>query len=265
MKTASAHPALLSTVRVDEINETLRHMYAVATEHLAASADADLAQRLRGYDNNQRLTFGRAQSQHLTAAYVKTEFGPSDLHQLDFNGPDPSFFPASDLRNEFAPLADVVRFCAQEILVDDSHDGDEVLVTAFLHRVLVRPQGEYVGFFHRDLAEREGRIGTVVLYPEVRYARIQGAELVAFTGNESLHTLSDREPDYVFSTSEYHNSALVLPYPHNFAHGVRPGVNPMPTRPSWTSTPREFLEPPSDAFIKEVAIFTLSNVSPVEQ
>jgi hypothetical protein len=141
------------------------------------------------------------------------------------------------------------------------------MVSLFCHRVVVRPREEYKGFFHRDLAPRGGRIGTIIWYPQIRHELVHGLDFIAYAAlqDQPLGLLRLKEPDYKFAPSQYHRAALVLGYPNNFAHGVLAGLNHLPRLHGREFSIADFASPAQDCFVKDLVIITISESSPVEQ
>jgi hypothetical protein len=256
----------LADPEVRDLNSQLADLYEeIAARHLAGASESELQVRVRAYDNHQRLTFGRAQSALLPCRDLyDLEFG--QLARLDDGGPDRSYFPGDVDDQVYAVLTDVLRHTVSTLLAGGGHDDDLAMLTLFCHRVLVRPREKYRGFFHRDLAPRSGRIGTVIWYPRIRHDLVDGLEFFVYSAAQDvpLGTLRDREPDFKFEPAQYDRSALVLGYPHNYAHGVLPGINKAEPAGRPASL-RDFTSPGPDCFVKDLVIVTVSESSPVEQ
>jgi hypothetical protein len=260
--------ALLADQATTLRNAALSTMYRrLATERFASLSEDELRPRIRAYDNNQRFTFGRAQTSMMPIARFLGAFDLDWLCQLNFGGPDESFFPAAWSDDVFSSLPDILSFSIRELLASADVADEEAMVTVFAHRTLVRPGGSYPGFFHHDLFPPPGRIGTAVWYPSVASANIQGAELYAYTASQDvpLDVLRQREPDFKFAVDIYNDAVMIMRYPYNVPHGVTPGVNPRHPEPGRSAILRDFLEPAVDCFVKDLVIITVSDRSPVEQ
>ena len=258
---------LLSGTTVSDLNRELREMYSKIAVRYLKQEDSDLQSRVRAYDNNQRLTFGRAQSRLLSLEQIKSSLSISMLEQISDNGPDESYFPNGLTDRTYAPLNDVLQYSVSVLLEGNTRSDEQAMVSLLCHRVLVRPQEEYKGFFHRDLAPRHGRIGTIIWYPKVLFPKVEGLEFIAYSASpdEPLGTLRSREPDYKFTPEQYCGNAAVLGYPHNYAHGVLRGINVTPSTESRKTVLEDFVSPPEDCFVKDLVIITISEWSPVEE
>jgi hypothetical protein len=256
---------LLSNPGVTARNQALAAMYDELVDRVfARAAEEDLQPRIRAYDNNQRFTFGRAQTSMMPVSQLSDGFDLSWLRRLQFDQPDESCFPVAwpDLPCE--QMAEIIDFSLTELLRDDSKEGD-AMVTLFAHRTLVSAGGDYPGFFHRDIFPGEGAIGTAVWYPRILHENIKGAELYAYKAGQdvSLGDLKPLEPDFEFSPATYNGSTMIMRYPHNAAHGVRPGRSTHRIGDSHEPL-RRFVVPDPDAFVKDLVIITVSGRSPVE-
>lgn len=260
---------LLSGQEIADLNRRLADLYAESLDrHFRGAADSEMRYRIRAYDNHQRFTLGRAQSALLQLSTLATSgIDFADLKQRHDNGPDRSFFLEwDDNHHIYESLLDAVRYTVQTLLPDYTENEGLAMVTVFCHRVLVRPQEHYKGFFHRDLAPRSGKIGTIVWYPTIRHELVSGLDLVAYAAKPdvTLKTLYGQTPDYQFTPSVYAGKALVLGYPHNYAHGVRAGVNHAVRTTDVKPSLQDFVLPDGEDFIKDLVIITISERSPVE-
>ena len=256
---------LLSSPEVVARNRRLVEMYDELADRVFASLPAEeLRPRIRAYDNNQRFTFGRAQTAPMPLSVLSDGFDLEWLQRLHFDRPDESCFPVGWRELPCDDMGEIIDFSLAQLLRDAPLDG-EAMVTLFAHRTLVLAGDDYPGFFHRDLFPEEGAIGTAVWYPRILHENIDGAELYAHTAAQdvSLGSLSLLEPEFEFSPATYNGSAMIMRYPHNAAHGVRPGRNTNPTGDG--AGLRRFVAPESDAFVKDLVIITISERSPVEQ
>jgi len=229
-------------------------------------SESDLLPRIRKYDNNQRFTFGRGQSKLMPCKDILRAFDLGKLERLFYKTPDASFFLGSLADALYSPLAEILQYSISTMLHGHENDSDLAMVTLFCHRTLVRPQERYKGFFHLDLAPRKGRIGTMIWYPEIRHWLMEGGDLVAYTASqdEPLNLVRSKEPDLQFANSQYHQNAVVLGYPHNYPHGVLPGINTAKCPVDREATLRDFISPTPDCYIKDLVIITISEYSPVE-
>lgn len=266
---STAGISLVADSTVQELNQQLSRIYEqTADRYFRHLSESILSERVRAYDNHQRLTFGRAQSRLQLCRNLTSGFDLGLLERIDSDGPDTSGFPGAITDNVYSPLKTVIEQSLYYILRDSHVEQDELaMVTVLLHRVLVRPGETYKGFFHRDLAPRTGRIGTIIWYPEIRYSLIEGLEFIAYSAEQDvpLGVLRSRKPDFAFPPDQYARNALLLTYPNNYPHGVLPGRSvvrsPRQRRPS----PADFISPDPDLFFKDLAIITVSERSPVEQ
>ncbi len=249
-------------------NAALSSMYRrLVAERFASLSEDELRPRIRAYDNNQRLTFGRAQTTMMPIARLLGDFDLEWLRRLNFGEPDGSFFPAEWSDDAFSSLPDLLAFSIRELVTTAESANEEAMVTVFAHRTLVRPGESYPGFFHHDLFPPPGRIGTAVWYPAVESGNIQGAELYAYSESQDvpLDELRQREPDFKFTTDTYDDAVMIMRYPYNVPHGVTPGLNPIEPKPGRSASYRDFLEPAPDCSVKDLVIITVSDRSPVEQ
>lgn len=258
---------------VARLNETLRDTFDVLAAHyLSHEPESQLAKRLRKYDNYQRLAFGRASS---TLVMQRDRIGDvefKDLAAIAGETQDPCRFPeglTSSLRKVFDEL---LNYSIRTLIPESTNMAEETVVSLFCNRTLVGPQEQYVGFFHRDLAPqgdlhpRKGCVGTMVWYPEVRDTLIKGAEFMAYEAHQDvqLQVLRQHEPDYIVEPAQYGRRAIALGYPHNYAHGVQPGRNPARrSRYTGSASFGEFINPPDDYFLKDMAIIVISSFNPI--
>jgi hypothetical protein len=189
------------------------------------------------------------------------------MERLTFGAPDESYFPGEMRDAIYEPLTEVLRFSVAAILQGATDLTGEAMVTLLCHRVLVRPQEHYGGFFHRDLAPTGGRIGTIIWYPTIRHELVEGLEFIAYRASEDepLAKLRAREPDFSFLPAGYVHKALVLTYPLNYPHGVLPGTNTSDAALGRRNALKDFVTPEPAFFIKDLVIVTVSERSPVEQ
>ena len=258
---------LLSNDTVHRLNRKLERVYDELSElHFLAASESDLRSRIRKYDNNQRFTFGRGQSKLMLCKDILNSFDLDQVDRLYYGSPDASYFPGHLADAVYSPLAEVLQYSISTLLQGHEHDQEPVLVTLFMHRTLVRPGESYKGFFHLDLAPRKGRIGTMIWYPTIRHWLMEGGDFIAYTASqdEPLDLVRAKEPDYRFANCEYHQNALVLGYPHNYPHGVLPGVNTARCAADREAILRDFISPTPNCYIKDLVIVTVSEYSPVE-
>lgn len=260
-------PALVRSQPVASDAAVIQDLFDDMAVGLHDLSECELGARIRAYDNNQRFTMGRGQTELMNAHRLVNDFSFTMVRQLRCEGrPDSSYFPSPTLHDCYARLESVVKNALAMIVGDlDLDELPLVMATVFLHRVVVRPGERYPGFFHRDLPEQRDRIGTVVIYSRVRWDSIQGADLYAYGSPEALGVLRGRQPDALYSPRDYAGGAMVMKYPHNFAHGARPGCNPEPIDKLREASLRDFLVPRPTDFVKDLAIVTVSSISPVEQ
>ncbi len=259
---------LQSSPEVQHLNSALASIFSeIANRSFRHASDANLATRIRAYDNNQRLTFGRAQSSLMRCGQIRASIGVTDLYPIEFDSPDKSYFPTDLSESLYAPFTDVLGLSARTILQTDAYDDDTAMITLFCHRVLIRPQERYGGFFHRDLAPHGGRVGTIIWYPNIRDHLVDGLQFIAYRADEyeDLQALRTRAPDMSAHPSQYGNNAVALAYPYNYPHGVLPGQNQMPSTGSREKSLADFVFPAPDCFVKDLVIVTVSELSPVEQ
>jgi hypothetical protein len=241
-----------------EMVGVFQHM---ASEYLARELTSQLSKRVRIYDNYQRLTFGRASFGPILFSDAISDVRLTNFIETTQSERDSSFFPATLSAEYLTPLGEVLRYSLLVLGDKNEHIRDEVLVTLFCHRVLVRPREHYKGFFHRDLAPRKGNIGTLVWYPQVKDQLIEGMDLIAYAAPQEVPTSSLQliAPDYLISPSNYKKRAVAFGYPNNYAHGVKPGRNiAFPSRRGATDSVEDFIEPPENCFLKDLVIVTVS-------
>jgi hypothetical protein len=264
---------VVGNAAVARINEALRNTFdSLTNDYLSREPESRLVKRLRKYDHYQRLALGRAASTSVTGQAGIGDLEFKDLGDISGQDQDPCRFPddmAISIRRTFDEL---LRYTINTLVPDPVDMAEGSIVSLFCNRTMVGPQEEYLGFFHRDLAPqgddlpRNGSVGTMVWYPEVRDTLMEGAEFMAYEGHQDvqLQVLREQDPDYVVESSEYKHKAIALGYPHNYAHGVRPGRNPAQT--SWQNghaAVSSFIDPPADCFVKDMAIIVISNFRPM--
>ncbi|MEV1081957.1 hypothetical protein AB0I98_27520 [Streptomyces sp. NPDC050211] len=225
-----------------------------------------VATRLRGWDNYQRASLGRGETPALAAGAIKSSFSLSETTfqprgEPGLELPDATEVPA------FAHLDGIVRLAAQ-LAIPKEFDEQRVIVTLFLYRVIARAGQVYEGFLHRDIASPQEPVGSVIFYPTVRTRNIEGAEFGAHFSGLPTDELQGRDHDVTFAPEEYEGAALVLGYPHNLAHGVRPGKNPHAVLPDATRARaddvRELLDPRETTFVKDMAVLTFTQTTAIE-
>jgi hypothetical protein len=241
-------------------------MYAdMLQRYFQRMSESERQYRIRSYDNSQRFTLGRAMSPLLDSYGLAERFSITRLERLGNDRSDMSFFPGGLDDALYAPLGEVLSYALDAILGADDF-REKVMVSLLCHRVLLRPQERYKGFLHRDLAPRGGRIGTAIWYPEVRDSLVEGMEFIAFAASQAvpLGALRSKEPDLKATPATYRQKVMILPYPHNYAHGVLPGANPKAVVDR-VATLDDFIAPPPDCFIKDLVIIGVSVDSPIEE
>jgi hypothetical protein len=221
--------------------------------------------RLRAFDNLQRLSLGRGETQALVAGDVHSTFSVADTPFEPVGDPGLTF-PAPMSAGAFSKLDSIVPLAAR-LAVPETFAREKLVVALFLHRVVVRPGERYEGFAHRDIEQPEAPIGTVIFYPTVTAQHIDGAEVGVYLSDLPAEELNRDAPDLAYAPADYEQTALVLRYPHNLAHGVRPGTNratPAPGPRTIEQDMNEFFDPGEATFVKDVAILTFSNTSSIE-
>jgi hypothetical protein len=244
----------------------LHQVFADLTDHLRASPTQRLAQRLRGWDNYQRASLGRGETPGLVAGDIKSSFSLSKT-AFEPRGEPRLALPGATEAPALADLDHVVRFAAR-LAIPEAFDDHRLIVTLFLYRVIVRSGESYKGFLHRDIDSPDAPVGSVIFYPTVVWQNIEGAEVGVHLSDLPTDDVGRREPDVTFAPRDYERAAIVLGYPHNLAHGARPGTNvhPRPTDASRTHADnvREFLEPHKTTFLKDMAVLTFTQTSAIE-
>jgi hypothetical protein len=256
---------LVEAAEVGPEVEVVRRVLAELTDHLRSAPIEQLEAKLRGWDNYQRASLGRGETQPLLARDIKSSFS------LAKTGFESRGEPALPLESEVPALADLdelVRLAAR-LAVPAAYDNDHLIVGFFLFRVIVRAGQRYKGFLHRDISDNvDAPVGGVIIYPTVTSSNIDGANLDVYLSDQPTEELERDKPDVTFAPYEYEHAAVVLGYPHNLAHGVRTGTNPHPVPETATGTRednlREFLEPHETTFWKDMAVLTFSKTSTIE-
>jgi hypothetical protein len=241
----------------------LRALFAELLDELRLEPMDRLRTRLRAFDNFQRLGLGRGETKPLLAGDLYSTFSVSDTPFEPVGDP---VFPKPMSSGAFSKLDSIVPLAAR-LAVPAAYAREKLIVALFLHRVLVRPGERYEGFFHRDIPQAEAPIGTVIFYPTVTWQNIEGAEVGVHLSDLPLDTLDRNAPDLTFAPADYDQAALVLKYPHNLPHGVRPGKNcatPLSGERTVEDEMRDFFEPGETTFVKDMAILTFSNTSSIE-
>jgi hypothetical protein len=257
--------SLVSGNEIDSINRAINKDFSRMVAELRHAPEQVLNARLRRYDGYQRMTFGRALTGIMAGHAVLHGLAETDFNQCPHNGKtDHSFFPQPFTRHNYAGLWAAVHYSVR-MLFNSPMQSDSVLVTVFCHRVLIRPGETYNGFMHRDLSP-EGRIGTVIWYPRVDANKITGAELFSYNVEQgvTLEELAGRQADNVYPPSAYRGKVMFLAYPENYPHGVRPGHNRTLPDDNRAAGPKDFLQPKSPFFVKDIFILSISERSPVE-
>jgi hypothetical protein len=252
-----------------EVNAPVSHLlqvFADLTDHLRASPTERLATRLRGWDNHQRASLGRGETPGLVAGDIKSTFSMSETAFEPRGEPRLALPSATDVP-ALADLDRVVRFAAR-LAIPEAFDDHRLIVTLFLYRVIVRAGESYKGFLHRDIDSPNAPVGSVIFYPTVIWQNIEGAEVGVHFSDLPTDDLQRRDPDVTFAPHDYERAAIVLGYPHNVAHGARPGTNvhaqPTDAPRTHADNVREFLEPHKTTFLKDMAVLTFTQTSAIE-
>ncbi|MEV0134005.1 hypothetical protein AB0H83_36770 [Dactylosporangium sp. NPDC050688] len=256
---------LVEAAEVGPHIEVVRRVFAELTDCLRSAPIEQLEARLRGWDNYQRASLGRGATPPLLARDIKSSFSSA---RTGFESRGEPVLPPETEVPALADLDEVVRLAAR-LAVPDVHDDDPLVVTLFLFRVIVRAGQRYQGFLHRDIDATDAPVGSVIFYPTVTSSNIDGANLGVHLSDRPTEELEGRDPDVTFAPHEYEHAAVVLGYPHNLAHGARPGINPNPAPPETATRTRddnlrEFLEPHGTTFWKDMAVLTFSRTSAIE-
>jgi hypothetical protein len=225
-----------------------------------------VATRLRGWDNYQRASLGRGETKALVAGDVKSAFSLSETG-FESGGEPGRGLPATTEVPALADLNEIVRLAAR-LAIPEEFDERHVVVTLFLFRVIVRAGQDYKGFLHRDIAIPSAPVGSVIFYPTVTWQNIDGAEVGVHFSSLPTDDLQRRDPDVTYAPHDYERAAIVLSYPHNLAHGARPGKNPHPAPTAEKKTNaegmREFLHPCETTFWKDMGVLTFTETSAIE-
>jgi len=190
--------SLISGREIDSISQAVNDDFSKIASELSHLSEQDLKMRLRKYDSLQRMTFGRAVTKIVLGkaglySLLGTDFKPcNQSHQ------DPSMFPRPLTPYNYPGLWAAIQY-SLKILCTAPVCSDPLLVSLFCHRVLVRPEETYPGFLHRDIAQKNGRIGTVIWYPHIDTRNIVGADLFCYDVPQdiSLKELANQSPDYI--------------------------------------------------------------------
>jgi hypothetical protein len=257
----------VKSAEVGQAIDHLRLVFAELTDHLRTAPIGQVARRLRSWDNYQRASMGRGETLPITAREVKESFALAD-RAFESRGDPIMALPDSSNVPSIAGLDGVVKLAAR-LAVPPTFDDDHLIVTLFLYRVVVRAGHRYRGFLHRDIAVPAAPVGSVIFYPTVRWPNIQGADLGVHLSDRPTDELEGHDPDVSFAPRVYEQAALVLPYPRNLAHGVRPSTNPQAPRGEATddvshSKVAEFLSPGETTFVKDMAVLTFTQTSAIE-
>jgi hypothetical protein len=144
---------------------------------------------------------------------------------------------------------------AAALLLADVGSEDEVFLSIYCHRVLLRPGSVYRGFAHQDNKSGES-CGTCVFYPRVDSEKIVGLSLFCRS-----------RADLELTAASYAGTAVLMRYPHNLAHGVGQGhhrqINAAPARVRVPSV-RDFIAPAQEDFVKDLMIVTISEAPNAE-
>ena len=263
MQTEPLGVRLLCSDRVARINDSLSTIYAnMAKVYFAELSNSQLLARVRTFDNYQRFTFGRGQSSYV----IPMLLGDLTFRDLKLirESDELSYFPDPSARL-YRPFTEVIQYSIESIM--NATDSDEVhlAVTVLMHRLIVRPGESFRGLLHRDLGPEPGRIGTVIWYPQVRHDLVDDFNFIAYIAPQhlSVERLMSGPPQFSFKPAEYAGNAVSLAYPENYPHGVLTG-NHRSKRPCKGQI-RDFIEPDSECFVKDLVIVTVSERSPVDE
>jgi len=253
---------LLSAGVVDEINGRIEEDFERIAAELAAEPEEALRHRLKQYDNYDRFTLGRVTSERKR----REEWAePAEGWFHPVREADPSGFPRPFGSATYPGLWAAIRKSA-ELLAENVSAGEELMVSTYCLRVLVRPGTLYKGFKHRDSKTGE-RCGTCVWYPRVDAGKIDGATLFCSLNDPTVpeRVMRLREPDFRFDPGEYHRKLLVMRYPDNLFHGVLKGLHKHPREEGRVPGAKDFIQPREDDFVKDLMVVTLSESSTAEE
>lgn len=248
--------------RVSTVQDHLGREFAELASRLSGLTDTALGLRLKAYDNFDRLTFGRAISVRLTGRDLGRDGPPPEaFHPI--RADDPSDFPDPLGPRTYPGVWDALQ-SSIDLLRADVRADEQVFVSLYCHRVLVRPGGAYSGFSHRDNQPGQS-CGTCVWYPRVDATKLAGAMVFCRwpeAGDRGQSEWLDRQ--LTLPTAGYHRGLLLMRYPHNVVHGVTPGRHRLPVDPGRTASVRDFVLPNEDDFIKDLLIVTVSEAPNAE-
>lgn len=244
---------LLRDGPIPAIQQQLRCDFLLLANQLAQSDEQALRARVRDYDEGHRFTFGRAISARVRRHSLAADI--TERHALQrISATDQSGFPAP-LSSHSYPGVNAALELAVALLLADVGPEDELFLSIYCHRVLLRPGAVYRGFAHQDNKPDES-CGTCVFYPQVDWTKIIGLSLFCRS-----------RADLELTAAGYAGAALLMRYPHNLVHGVSPGRHRQSTaarRGARAPSVRDFIAPAEEDFIKDLMIVTISEAPNAE-
>jgi len=244
---------LLRDGPIPAIQLQLRRDFVLLASELTQSDERALRARVRDYDDGHRFTFGRAMSARVWRHMLAPDITGRHVLQR-ISATDQSGFPAPLSWHSY-PGVHAALELAVALLLEDVGPEDELFVSIYCHRVLLRPGAAYRGFAHRDNKPGE-RCGTCVFYPRADWAKIVGLSLFCRS-----------RADLELTAARYAGAALLMRYPHNLVHGVSPGRHRQSTTaPCGDRVPsvRDFIAPAEEDFVKDLMIVTISEAPNAE-
>lgn len=244
---------LLHDGPIPAIQQQLRRDFRLLASQLAQSDERDLRARVRNYDEGHRFTFGRAISARVQRHLLTPEI--TKRHALQrIAATDQSGFPAPLSRHSYPGVSAALEL-AVALLLTDVGSEDELFLSIYCHRILLRPGAVYRGFAHQDNKPGES-CGTCVYYPQVDWEKVVGLSLFCRS-----------RADFELPAARYADAAVLMRYPHNLVHGVSPGRHRQNTAARCrirVPSVRDFVAPAAEDFVKDLMIVTISEAPNAE-